>query len=65
MEGGALIQRLPKLSAEIVAAAGWAAMKRGKRVVVPGVQNKVFAFLPRLAPRAFVAWVAGIFLRRR
>lgn len=65
MEGGTLIQRLPMPTAAEVAAAGWAAMKRGKRVAVPGVQNKVFAFMPRLAPRALVAWMAGLFLRRR
>lgn len=65
MEGQSLIQRLPMGRADRVAAAGWRAMKRGKRVAVPGIDNKIFAILPRLAPRRLVAWVAGRFLSRR
>ena len=51
--------------ADRVAAAGWSAMKRGRRVAVPGIDNKIFAVLPRFAPRRMVAWMAGLFLSRR
>lgn len=64
-EGETLLQRLPMGRADRVAAAGWAAMKRGRRVAVPGIDNKIFTFLPRILPRRMVAWVAGWFLSRR
>lgn len=60
-----LITKLGMAPAQAVAQAGWAAMERGKRVKVTGVQNVIFANLPRLAPRALVAWVAQIFLKRQ
>ena len=65
IEGETLIQRLPMGRADRVAAAGWSAMKRGRRVAVPGIDNKIFAVLPRFAPRRMVAWMAGLFLSRR
>ncbi len=65
MEGETLIQRLPMPSAESVARAGWRAMSRGRRVAVPGLSNRAFAFLPRLVPRRLVTFVAAKFLRRR
>ena len=40
-------------------------MVKGRRVKVVGVGNKLFAFLPRLAPRRMVAFMAGIFLKKR
>ncbi len=60
-----LITRLPLPSAEMVATKGWAAMTKGRRVYVPGVINKVFAFMPRIAPRRMIAFVTGQFLQRR
>lgn len=39
---------------DAVAAAGYAAMRRGDRVVVPGLLNRLFVGLPRLVPRALV-----------
>ncbi len=41
-------------SAERVARDGYNGLMRGKRLVVPGTENKIAAFLPRLLPRAFV-----------
>jgi short-subunit dehydrogenase len=41
-------------SAERIARAGYDGLMRGQRVVIPGFENKVAAFLPRLLPRAFV-----------
>lgn len=65
IEGTTRIQKMPMLSAESVALKGWAAMKEGRRVAVTGFDNKVFAFLPRIAPRALVLRVTAFFLRRR
>jgi short-subunit dehydrogenase len=65
IEGQTLIQRLPMPSAERVALKGWAAMKEGRRVAVPGVENKVFALAGRMLPRALVLRLTAVFLRRR
>lgn len=43
----------------LVAESGWLEARIGKRVVVPGIMNKVFAFVPRLSPRGIVARVTG------
>lgn len=64
-EGATLITRLPLPSARSVAVQGWAAMKEGRRIRVTGLANRIFAFLPRLAPRRLVVWTAGQMLRRR
>ncbi len=60
-----LLTRFPMPSAQSVAAAGWAAMTKGRRVKVVGGMNKLFAFFPRLAPRVMVTFMAGIFLKKR
>jgi hypothetical protein len=65
IEGQTLIQRLPMPTAERVALKGWAAMKEGRRVAVPGVENKVFALAGRMLPRALVLRLTAVFLRRR
>lgn len=65
LEKGMLLNRLPMPTAASVAEAGWQAMIAGKRIKVPGVQNAVFAFLPRLLPRSLTTWAASIFLARR
>ncbi len=41
-------------SAERVAHDGYDGLMRGKRLVVPGIVNKLVTFLPRLLPRALV-----------
>jgi short-subunit dehydrogenase len=48
---------LLSLPAEDVAAAGYAALMQGRRVLVPGLVNKLVTLLPRILPR-------GFFLRR-
>lgn len=42
------------MSVEVVAKAGWDAAENGARVRVPGVMNKLAAFLPRISPRGVV-----------
>jgi hypothetical protein len=65
IEGETLIQRLPMPTAEKIALKGWAAMKEGRRVAVPGAENKAFALAGRMLPRALVLRVTAFFLRRR
>ncbi len=60
-----LTKLLPMPGADAVAAAGWKAMERGARIVVPGWSNKIAAFLPRLAPRRLVAVLVGQVLKKR
>jgi uncharacterized protein len=64
-ENATFLTRMPLPSARSVAEAGWRAMLAGRVIHVPGVQNKVSAFLPRILPRRMVAWVTGQLLRRR
>lgn len=65
-EKATLLTRLfPMPTARSVAAAGWAAMKRGQRIKVTGLMNKLFAFSPRITPRGLTAWITGQFLKRR
>lgn len=54
--------RILARSAERVARDGYNGLMRGKRLVVPGTENKIATFLPRLLPRAFVLryLVAGV-----
>lgn len=60
-----LITRMGLAPAAKVARAGWTAMEQGKRIKVTGVSNVIFANLPRFAPRALVARIAELFLKRR
>lgn len=46
------------LSAEAVARITLAAMKRGRRNVIPGFLNKLSCFGVRLVPRAFASWMS-------
>jgi uncharacterized protein len=49
-----------------IAAAGYAALMQGQRVVIPGVANKFVTFLPRILPRGFfLRQVAASQLKRR
>jgi len=56
---------LPMASAEKVAQAGWTGMEKGRRIVVPGLLNKLVAFLSHVLPRRLMATVTGMLLRRR
>ena len=64
-EGATWLTKMPLPSARSVAQAGWTAMKAGKRIMVPGVQNKISAFLPRITPRWLTARITGALLARR
>ena len=53
------LDRLWFMSAERVAAAGWRGLSRGRPVVIPGVLNRLTAWLPRFLPRAAVTRIVG------
>ena len=55
-----LLFKGPVMSADDVAAIGFAGWKRGKTLVIPGVQNRIGAFSVRLAPR----WLVPKILKR-
>lgn len=64
-EKDSFLSRLSLASAEVVAAKGWQAMTNGRRIYVPGAGSKIFAFLPRIAPRRALIFVMGQLLKRR
>jgi hypothetical protein len=64
-ENASFLTKMPLPSARSVAEAGWRAMLAGRVIHVPGVQNKISAFLPRILPRRWVAMVTGALLQRR
>ncbi|MBL4917665.1 SDR family NAD(P)-dependent oxidoreductase [Szabonella alba] len=64
--GATIINRiLPMANAEKVALAGWQGMEKGRRIVVPGVLNRIAFVMPRVLPRQMVAALTGMLLRRR
>ena len=50
---------IPTMTAAAVAKAGYQAFKRGKRVVVPGLVNKLAVQSNRIGPRSLVTRMAG------
>lgn len=64
MHGIRLLKFAPPAPADKVAQIGWDGALRGKAVIVPGLMNKVFAFLPRISPRFMVVWVTSIFMSK-
>jgi uncharacterized protein len=65
VDGKSLITKMPMSSARSVAKAGWAAMKAGRRVIVPGLNNKITAFMTRLLPRRWLVAATGMLHARR
>ncbi len=65
MRGMRLLKLAPPAKAADVARAGWEATMKGRTICVPGFMNKVFAFLPRVSPRAMVLWIGNIFLSKK
>ena len=63
VEGGA--PNLLTVSAARVAEAGYRGLMRGRRVVIPGVANKIVSFLPRIVPRPLLLSVLAARQRRR
>lgn len=59
MHGVRLLKMSKPMNAKEVAEAGWLQARIGKRIVVPGAMNKVFAFLPRISPRGLTTRIAA------
>ena len=58
-----IYRRLPRLSAEEAARAGYRATMRGRVTAVPGVVNQILAFLGELPPRGIAQRVFGALSR--
>ncbi|MBX3414522.1 MAG: SDR family oxidoreductase [Pirellulales bacterium] len=56
---GARILRGPIMSAERVARVGYRGAMRGKRIVIPGLMNRLMRQSVRIAPRGLVTWMVG------
>jgi uncharacterized protein len=57
--------RLLGRTAQEVAQAGYDGFMAGKRLVIPGLGNKIVSFLPRLFPRSFVLSTTESYQRDR
>ena len=60
-QGGGLLE----LSAADVAEAGYRGFTAGKRLVVPGLLNKLVPLMPRIFPRALILMASGVRQKRR
>lgn len=65
MQGQRLLKLARMADAKDVAMVGWQGALGGRRVVVPGLLNILFALFPRLSPRGFVLWATNIFLSKK
>jgi len=59
MHGVRLLKMAKPMKAFEVAELGWLGARIGKRIVVPGAMNKVFAALPRISPRGLTTRIAA------
>ncbi|WP_299149707.1 SDR family oxidoreductase [uncultured Tateyamaria sp.] len=59
MSGVRLLKLAKPMKASEVAELGWLEARIGKRIVVPGAMNKLFAFLPRVSPRGLTTRLAA------
>ncbi len=64
MHGIRLIKFGGAMKAFDVAEEGWLEARIGKRVVVPGVMNKLTAMLPRFTPRSIVTRIAKVLMSK-
>lgn len=64
MDNVRLLRLNPAMKASDVAETGWNTAQAGKRVVVPGLLNKIQAFGPRITPRGVVTRIARFVLGR-
>jgi uncharacterized protein len=55
---GLFLARFSTTPADYVADLGWHGFERGKRVVIPGLINKVMGFFVPFTPRLLVLWIA-------
>ncbi len=60
MEDSGLMRYLGVMDAETVAEAGYRGMRRGRRIVIPGLMNRLTPLSVRLAPRMLVTRLVGL-----
>jgi len=65
IKGGSLAPDFLSLSAEFVAEAGYRGLMQGRRTIIPGLINKLFILLARLAPRGLLLAAVGSRQNRR
>ncbi|HEY9180728.1 MAG TPA: SDR family oxidoreductase [Candidatus Baltobacteraceae bacterium] len=65
LDQGTILTRLPMAKAADVARAGIDGMMRGKRVIVPGITNKLVALSPKFSPRGLLVRISGKAVERR
>jgi short-subunit dehydrogenase len=51
--------RFTSMDAKTVARAGFRATMAGRRLVMPGLTNKLLAFSSKVWPRQWVVWATG------
>ena len=56
---------LPSMSAAEVAEVGWRGFKSGRRVVVPGLTNRILIVAAKIMPIGFSAWLIHLLQRQR
>jgi short-subunit dehydrogenase len=54
----------PIMKASSVAKIGYKALMKGKRVVIPGISNKIQVFLMRFIPRILVSKLTGLMVAK-
>ena len=54
-----LLKMAKPMNAAEVADLGWLQARIGQRIVVPGLMNKILAFLPRISPRGLTTRIAA------
>lgn len=64
-EGAVLLTKTGLSDPDAVAAAGWAGLMKGRRVVVPGWHNKGLVLASRLLPRRVITFFGAMLLKRR
>ena len=57
MESSRLFRTFPQMSSAKVAAYGYRALQRGKRIAIPGMRNRLMAQSLRVSPRTLVTKV--------
>lgn len=60
MESVRLLKASKPMPADVVAQQGWRGAAQGKRIVVPGVMNKLNAFAPRFMPRSLLIRITKV-----
>jgi short-subunit dehydrogenase len=64
MEDARFLKMSKPMPADVVAERGWLDAYVGKRIVVPGVMNKISAFAPRFLPRSWMPRITKLMMKK-